>query len=81
MTREVFDDKYITEEERAIFVAYQYASSGVVTNTISAGGPLLGISLLPLGGIIMIQFVMKIVGANLVRIIVKRSRKNVECAA
>ncbi len=81
MTRELYEDKYITEEERAIFVAYQYASSGVVTNTISAGGPLLGISLLPLGGIIMIQFLMKIVGANLVRFIVKTSRKNVESIA
>ena len=50
MTKELYDDKYITDEERAIFVSYQYAASAVVTNTISAGGPLLSISLLPLGG-------------------------------
>ncbi|MBC2856655.1 hypothetical protein H3N56_09365 [Cetobacterium sp. 2A] len=78
MTRELHDDNYITEEERAIFVAYQYASSGVVTNTISAGGPLLGISLLPLGGIIMIQFIMKIIGANLVRVIIKKRNLNIQ---
>lgn len=74
MTKELYDQNYINDEERAIFVAYQYAASGVVTNSISAGGPLLSISLLPLGGIILIQFIMKVIGANIVRLIIYKNR-------
>ena len=75
MTKELYEDKYITEEERAIFVSYQYAASGVVTNSVSAGGPLLTISMLPLGGIILIQILMKIMGANIIRFIIYKNRK------
>ena len=78
MTRELYEDNYITEEERAIFVGYQYASSAIVSNTISAGGPLLGISLIPIGGIILIQFILKIVGANLIRIFIVKSKRNIK---
>ena len=77
MTKELYDDKYITDEERAIFVSYQYAASAVVTNTISAGGPLLSISLLPLGGIILIQLVVKIMGANIIRFMIYKNRNKV----
>lgn len=77
MTKELYDDKYITDEERAIFVSYQYAASAVVTNTISAGGPLLSISLLPRGGIILIQLVVKIMGANIIRFMIYKNRNKV----
>ena len=46
MTRGLYDDKLITDDERTIFVAYQYAASGLVTNTLGAGAAMLPISVL-----------------------------------
>ncbi len=61
----------MTEEERTIFVAYQYAGSAPVTNTFGTGAALLPISVLPVGIIIGLIFVVKVMGANLVRFYLK----------
>jgi len=67
MTKGLVEDKMMTEEERAIFVAYQYAGSAPIANTFGTGGPLLPITVLPVGIIILLIFIVKIIGANLVR--------------
>jgi nucleoside recognition membrane protein YjiH len=72
MTRNLFEEKHITDNERTIFAAYQYAGSAPVTNTVGLGAPLLGISLLPVGIVIGIIILVKIFGANLVRIYLNR---------
>ena len=75
LTRDLYDQGYITDDERTIFVAYQYAASAPVNNTINGGAPLLAISLLAFGPIFLIEFVSKILGANIVRFVLYLSSK------
>lgn len=72
MTKEHFENNEITDDQRAIFVAYQYAGSGVINNTLTGGAPLIAVSIVPVGIIILIQIVVKIIGANIVRLYCKR---------
>ncbi|EGO63372.1 nucleoside recognition domain-containing protein [Acetonema longum] len=67
MTKGLVEDKMMTDDERTIFVAYQYAGSAPVVNTFGTGAALLPISVLPVGVIIAIIMFVKILGANLVR--------------
>lgn len=71
MTKQLVEDKLMKEEERAIFVAYQYAGSAPVTNTFGTGAALLPISVLPVGIIIGLIFVVKVLGANLLRLYIR----------
>lgn len=78
MTKELYEAGDLTDDERTIFVAYQYAGSACINNTITGGAPLVAICPVALGPCIVIMVVCKLVGANLVRLILKlkRSRKN-----
>lgn len=75
MTKELVDNKMMSDDERTIFVSYQYAGSAVVTNTFGTGAPLLPISVLPVGVIIALIFVCKVFGAMLVRCYISYYRK------
>ena len=68
MTRELYESGRMTDEERAIFVAYQYAGSAVVLNTINTQAPLLPLILLAIGPVILIEVFCKLLGANLMRL-------------
>lgn len=68
MTRELYERGRMTDEERAIFVAYQYAGSAVVLNTINTQAPLLPLILLAIGPVILIEVFCKLLGANLMRL-------------
>ncbi len=68
MTKGLVEDKMMSDEERTIFVAYQYAGSAPVTNTFGTGAALLPISVLPIGVIIALIVVVKVIGANMVRL-------------
>jgi nucleoside recognition membrane protein YjiH len=67
MTKELVENKMMSDDERVIFVSYQYAGSAVVANTFGTGGPLIPISILPVGAIIALIFVCKVIGAIMVR--------------
>lgn len=71
MTKGLAEDKMMTDEERTIFVAYQYAGSAPITNTFGTGAALLPITVLPVGIVIALIFVVKVIGANLVRLYLK----------
>lgn len=71
MTKGLYEDNLITDDERTIFVAYQYAGSAVVTNTLGAGAAMLPISVLPVGVIIALMIIVKMLGANVVRVWLK----------
>lgn len=75
MTKEHHERKEITSSQRATFVAYQYAGSGVVNNTLTGGAPLIAVSIVPVGMIILIQIIVKIIGANIVRAYCKHLEK------
>ena len=74
MTRELYEDGEITDDERTIFVAYQYAGSACINNTITGGAPLVAICPVALGPCIVIMFVCKLIGANIVRLILSAKR-------
>lgn len=74
MTRQLYETGKITDNERSIFVAYQYAASGVVTNTFDCGAPLLAITALPVGIIIAVEICVKVIGANIVRMLLSRQK-------
>lgn len=71
MTRDLYDQGLITDDQRTIFISYQYAASAVVLNTINLMAPLLAIAPLAIGPIIVVQFFCKLIGANIVRIYLK----------
>lgn len=71
MSKGLVEDKMMTDDERTIFVAFQYAGSAPVTNTFGTGAALLPISILPVGAVIGIILVVKVLGANLVRLYLK----------
>lgn len=75
MTRELYQKKLLTDNERSIFVAYQYAGSAVILNTINTQAILLPIVVWPIGLIIVFLIVMKLIGANLVRLFLKLQMK------
>lgn len=71
MTKDLYEDGYITDDERTIFVSYQYAGSALITNLIAGGAPLLAIVPVSFGFMFIIHMICKIFGANVVRIILK----------
>jgi nucleoside recognition membrane protein YjiH len=75
MTKGLVEDGMMTDDERTIFVSYQYAGSATVTNTFGTGGPLIPISLLPVGVVIGLIFVSKVFGALLVRLYIAYYRR------
>lgn len=77
MTKGLVEEGLMTDEERAVFVAYQYAGSGVIMNTINTQAPLLPIALMALGPIILLELVCKIFGANVLRLWIRLQKKKV----
>lgn len=75
MTKELYESGDITDDERTIFVAYQYAGSACINNTITGGAPLVAICPVALGPCIVIMFFCKLVGANIVRLVLRLKKK------
>ncbi len=71
ITKDMYEKGEINDDERTVFAAYQYAGSGTVNNTVAAGAALVPISVLPVGAIIGMIIIVKILGANLVRMYLK----------
>lgn len=78
MTRQLYEDGLITDDQRTIFVAYQYPASAIVFNVINSCGILLPIIPISLGLAIVIIFVTKVIGANIVRAYLALTRKKRE---
>ena len=75
MTKELVESGDMTDDERTIFVAYQYAGSAVILNTINTQAPLLPIALMAVGPIILIEIFCKLLGANMIRLYIKMKNK------
>lgn len=75
MTKELVESGDMTDDERTIFVAYQYAGSAVILNTINTQAPLLPIALMAVGPIILIEIFCKLLGANMIRLYIKIKNK------
>lgn len=69
MTKDLCDAEEITDDQRTVFAAYQYAGSAVIGNTVNTGAAMLPVSVVASGPILLIEIFCKFVGANLVRVI------------
>lgn len=84
LTRNLADEGQITENEKDVFAMFQFSAGAMITNFFSSGAILFtlvaadGTAAVPasIGGCIAVMFMMKIVGANLMRLVITFTGKN-----
>ena len=81
LTKELYDNGQITDDERTILVSFMYPGSAPIGNMISTQAAVLPIAVLAMGPLILLVIFCKLVGANIVRLIVMPGKKkNAEVA-
>ena len=75
MTRMLRETGCITENEKTVFRAFQFSAGGTVTNYLASGAALFSFVTVPIVLPLVLIFVLKIFGANLVRIYLNRFEK------
>jgi len=75
MTRMLKDTQCITEKERTIFAAFQFSAGGTITNYLAIGAALFSFITVPMVLPLALMFVMKVVGANIMRFYLSRFAK------
>ncbi len=75
LTRGLYDAGEITEDERDIFTAFQYSSSGIITNYFGGASSLFAYITVGAGVPFAYLFLIKIIEANLMRLIIKMQSK------
>ncbi|MGU3487173.1 nucleoside recognition domain-containing protein [Enterobacter bugandensis] len=83
LTRNLSDEGQISEKEKDVFAMFQFSAGAMITNFFSSGAILFtlvavdGTAAVPtsIGACIAVMFIMKIVGANLLRLILSFTRK------
>ena len=75
MTRELYDAGKITEDERDIFTAFQYSSSGIIVNYFGGASSIFGSITVGAGVPFVYLFIIKIIEANLMRLIIRFEEK------
>lgn len=68
MTRALKEEGLITEREKTIFCAFQFSAGGTVLNYFSTGAALFAMINVPIILPLLVMFVMKVFGANLMRL-------------
>lgn len=84
LTRNLADEGQISETEKDVFAMFQFSAGAMITNFFSSGAILFtlvavdGTAAVPasIGACIAVMFIMKIVGANLLRLILAFTGKN-----
>jgi nucleoside recognition membrane protein YjiH len=67
MTKGLRDSKLITEREKTTFAAFQFSGGAPITNYFSSGAALFAFLTVPIIIPLAVIFIMKVVGANIVR--------------
>ena len=75
MTRMLRETGCITENEKTVFCAFQFSAGGTVTNYLASGAALFSFVTVPIVLPLVLIFVLKIFGANLVRLYLNRFEK------
>jgi nucleoside recognition membrane protein YjiH len=75
MTRILAETGSITDRERSIFVAFQFSAGGTLTNYLATGVALFGCITVPILWPLILMFIMKIVGANIMRLYLNHLEK------
>jgi nucleoside recognition membrane protein YjiH len=68
MTRMLKETQCITEKEKTIFAAFQFSAGGILTNYLAIGAALFSVITVPIVLPLALMFVLKIVGANIMRL-------------
>lgn len=71
MVKELYDQGEITDNERSILIAYQTSASAFITNYFSSGAAVFSYMVAPIIVPIIVMFVFKIIGGNLMRMYLK----------
>lgn len=82
LTRNLADEGQITSDERDVFAMFQFSAGAMITNFFSSGAILFtlmladGTAAVPtsIGACVCVMFIMKIVGANMLRLVLKFQR-------
>ena len=72
MTKALYNEGLITDNERLIFSAFQFTAGGLITNYLASGSALFGFLTVPIALPLAVLFLMKIFGANIMRLYVNR---------
>lgn len=75
MTRALRDSGALTEKERTVFAAFQFSGGGTITNYLSSGAALFAFLTVPIIIPLSLIFVMKIAGANLMRVYLNKTER------
>ncbi|SDF03524.1 nucleoside recognition domain-containing protein [Sporolituus thermophilus] len=68
MTKALREAGAITEKEKTVFCAFQFSAGGTITNYLTTGGALFSFLTVPIILPLAVIFVMKVFGANLMRL-------------
>lgn len=72
MTKSLHEEGEISERERTIFIAFQFSAGSPVDNFLSTGSALFAFATVPIIIPFALLFVLKVFGANVMRIYLKR---------
>lgn len=72
MTKSLCEDGDITHKERLIFSAFQFSGGGTITNYLATGSALFASMLVPIITPLVVVFIFKVFGANIMRLYLKR---------
>jgi nucleoside recognition membrane protein YjiH len=71
LTKVFFEHKEVNERERLIFTQYELSGSAAIANFLTIGPAVFAVLIVPIGVPLLIIIVMKIVGANVTRAILR----------
>ncbi|WP_337995928.1 nucleoside recognition domain-containing protein [Oleispirillum naphthae] len=75
MTKMLREEDFLTEDEKTIFCAFQFSAGGTITNYLSSGAALFGFMTVPIIVPLALMFILKIFGANLMRMYLRHAVK------
>lgn len=75
MTKALRENGEFTEKERIIFTAFQFSAGGTITNYLAIGAALFPALLVPIMIPLLLNICIKFIGANFVRIYLKRFKE------
>lgn len=75
MTKELYQNGQITDDERTVFSMFQISADAPITNYFSSAAALFSIMLTPIIVPFVVMMVFKVLGANLLRIYIKATQK------
>lgn len=75
MIKELVESGDLTDDERTIFATYQISASATVTNYFGSGAALFAFIQVPILLPLIMMFIFKIIGANMIRFYIKAMQK------